>query len=263
MQEYYQMTDQQAREAVNGTSQPLTDDQVRKNQEKFGPNELVEEKKKSVVQIFFEQFKDFLVIILIAAAIISGILDDLESAIVILIVITINAILGTVQTVKAEQSLSSLKAMSAPEAKVLRGGKVIKIPSRDVTVGDQVFLEAGDSVPADGRLLENAGLKIDESALTGESLGVEKDMDPIEGQAALGDRLNMVYSGSFVTYGRGSFLVTSIGMNTEVGKIATLLKTTSEKQTPLQANLDSFGKKLSILILAFCALLFGISVYRG
>ena len=167
MQEYYQMTDQQAREAVNGTSQPLTDDQVRKNQEKFGPNELVEEKKKSVVQIFFEQFKDFLVIILIAAAIISGILDDLESAIVILIVITINAILGTVQTVKAEQSLSSLKAMSAPEAKVLRGGKVIKIPSRDVTVGDQVFLEAGDSVPADGRLLENAGLKIDESALTG------------------------------------------------------------------------------------------------
>lgn len=263
MQEYYQMTDQQAREAVNGTSQPLTDDQVRKNQEKFGPNELVEEKKKSVVQIFFEQFKDFLVIILIAAAIISGILDDLESAIVILIVITINAILGTVQTVKAEQSLSSLKAMSAPEAKVLRGGKVIKIPSRDVTVGDQVFLEAGDSVPADGRLLENAGLKIDESALTGESLGVEKDMAPIEGQAALGDRLNMVYSGSFVTYGRGSFLVTSIGMNTEVGKIATLLKTTSEKQTPLQANLDSFGKKLSILILAFCALLFGISVYRG
>ena len=263
MQEYYQMTDRQVREAVNGTSQPLTEDQIRENQKKFGPNELVEEKKKSTVQIFFEQFKDFLVIILIAAAIISGILDDLESAIVILIVITINAILGTVQTVKAEQSLSSLKAMSAPEAKVLRGGKVIKIPSRDVTVGDQVFLEAGDSVPADGRLLENAGLKIDESALTGESLGVEKDMDPIEGQAALGDRLNMVYSGSFVTYGRGSFLVTSIGMNTEVGKIATLLKTTSEKQTPLQANLDSFGKKLSILILAFCAILFGISVYRG
>lgn len=263
MQEYYQMTDQQVREAVNGTAQPLTEEQVRSNQEKFGPNELIEEKKKSIVQIFFEQFKDFLVMILIAAAIISGILDDLESAIVILIVITINAILGTVQTVKAEQSLNSLKAMSAPEAKVLRDGKVIKIPSRDVTVGDQVFLEAGDSVPADGRLLENAGLKIDESALTGESLGVEKDMSPIEGQAALGDRLNMVYSGSFVTYGRGSFLVTSIGMDTEVGKIATLLKTTSEKKTPLQINLDSFGKKLSILILVFCAILFGISVYRG
>lgn len=257
------MTDQQVRDAVNGGQEPLTEEQIRENQEKFGPNELVEEKKKSIARIFFEQFKDFLVIILIAAAIISGILDDLESAIVILIVITINAILGTVQTVKAEQSLSSLKAMSAPEAKVLRGGSVIKIPSRDVTVGDQVFLEAGDSVPADGRLLENAGLKIDESALTGESLGVEKALDPIEGQAALGDRLNMVYSGSFVTYGRGSFLVTSVGMKTEVGKIATLLKTTSEKKTPLQINLDNFGKKLSILILIFCGILFGISVYRG
>lgn len=263
MQEYYQMTDQQVREAVNGGLEPLTEEQIRDNQQKFGSNELVEEKKKSIVRIFFEQFKDFLVIILIAAAIISGILDDLESAIVILIVITINAILGTVQTVKAEQSLSSLKAMSAPEAKVLRNGSVIKIPSRDVTVGDQVFLEAGDSVPADGRLLENAGLKIDESALTGESLGVEKALEPIEEQAALGDRLNMVYSGSFVTYGRGSFLVTSIGMNTEVGKIATLLKTTSEKKTPLQINLDNFGKKLSILILIFCGILFGISVYRG
>lgn len=263
MQEYYQMTDAQVRQAVNGSADPLSDSQIQERQKKFGPNELVEEKKKSTIQIFFEQFKDFLVIILIAAAVISGILDDLESAIVILVVITINAILGTAQTIKAEQSLSSLKAMSAPEAKVSRNGNVIKIPSKEVTVGDQVFLEAGDSVPADGRLLENAGLKIDESALTGESLGVEKDLAPIEGEAPLGDRLNMVYSGSFVTYGRGSFLVTSIGMDTEVGKIATLLKTTSEKKTPLQINLDNFGKKLSILILAFCALLFGLSVYRG
>ncbi len=263
MREYYQMTDEQVRQAVNGSADPLSDSQVQEHQKKFGPNELIEEKKKSTIQIFFEQFKDFLVIILIAAAIISGLLDDWESAIVILVVITINAILGTVQTIKAEQSLSSLKAMSAPEAKVLRSGKIIKIPSREVTVGDQVFLEAGDSVPADGRLLENAGLKIDESALTGESLGVEKGLAPIEGEAPLGDRLNMVYSGSFITYGRGSFLVTSVGMDTEVGKIATLLKTTSEKKTPLQINLDNFGKKLSILILVFCAILFGISVYRG
>lgn len=263
MREYYQMTDQQVRKEINGGSDPLTNSQIQQNQEKYGPNELVEEKKKSTLRIFLEQFKDFLVIILIAAAIISGFLNDLESAIVILIVITINAVLGTVQTIKAEQSLSSLKAMSAPEAKVLRNGSVIKIPSKDITVGDQVFLEAGDFVPADGRLQENAGLKIDESALTGESLGVEKDLSPIEGEVALGDRLNMVYSGSFVTYGRGSFLVTSIGMNTEVGKIATLLKTTSEKKTPLQINLDNFGKKLSILILIFCGILFGISVYRG
>lgn len=263
MEEFYQMSPEQVRQKVNGSAEALTDAQVLERQAQFGPNALVEEKKKSVVRIFFEQFKDFLVIILIAAAIISGFLDDLESSIVILIVITINAILGTVQTVKAEQSLSSLKAMSAPEAKVLRGGNIIKIPSHEVTVGDQVHLEAGDFVPADGRILENAGLRIDESALTGESLGVDKSVDAIEGEVPLGDRLDMVYSGSFVTYGRGSFFVTSIGMETEVGKIATLLKTTSEKKTPLQVNLDRFGKNLSILILVFCAILFGISVYRG
>ncbi|MFQ7473294.1 MAG: cation-translocating P-type ATPase, partial [Anaerovoracaceae bacterium] len=231
--------------------------------QKYGPNELAEGKKKSVVQIFFEQFKDFLVIILIIAAIISGILGDFESTAVILIVITINAVLGTVQTVKAEQSLDSLKKMSAPEAKVLRNGQFIKIPASKVTVGDIVSLEAGDFVPADGRITENAGMKIDESALTGESLGVEKEIHAIEGSVPLGDRINMVYSGSFVTYGRGEFIVTSVGMETEVGKIATLLKSTSEKKTPLQMNLDNFGKKLSILILVFCGILFGISVFRG
>lgn len=140
---------------------------------------------------------------------------------------------------------------------------MIKIPSSQVTIGDIVMLEAGDYVPADGRILENASLKVDESALTGESLAVEKMEDAIEGEAALGDRTNMVFSGSFVSYGRGSFLVTGIGMNTEVGKIASLLKSTSEKKTPLQMNLDNFGQKLSILILVFCAILFGISVFRG
>lgn len=263
MKQYYQMTGEEVRQEVNGAAEPLSEAQVSENQKKYGPNELKEEKQKSIFQIFLEQFKDFLVIILIAAAIISGLLNDLESAIVILVVITINAILGTVQTVKAEQSLSSLKAMSAPEAKVLRGGKVIRIPSTQVTIGDQVYLEAGDFVPADGRLLDHAGLKIDESALTGESIGVDKDPTVIEEESPLGDRLNMVYSGSFVTYGRGSFLVTATGMETEVGKIASLLKNTSEKKTPLQKNLDQFGKKLSILILIFCAVLFGISVYRG
>ena len=248
---------------INGTTEPLSEEQVAANREKYGPNELAEGKKKSTLVIFFEQFKDFLIIILIIAAIVSGILGDFESAVVILIVITINAILGTVQTVKAEQSLDSLKKMSAPEAKVLRNGQFVKIPASQITVGDIVSLEAGDFVPADGRITENAGMKIDESALTGESLGVEKDMAAIEGEAALGDRLNMVYSGSVVTYGRGEFIVTSIGMETEVGKIATLLKTTSEKKTPLQVNLDNFGKKLSILILVFCGILFGISVIRG
>ena len=264
MKEYYQMSRTEVQKAVNGSTQPLTEEQVKKNQEKYGPNALAEGKKKTIPQIFLEQYKDFLVIILIVAAIVSGILGETESAIVILVVITMNAILGTVQTVKAEQSLDSLKAMSGPEAKVFRNGDVIKVPSSEVTIGDIVMLEAGDYVPADGRILENASLKVDESALTGESLGVDKTEEEISGQdVPLGDRTNMVYSGSFVSYGRGSFLVTAIGMETEVGKIAKLLKSTSEKKTPLQMNLDNFGQKLSILILVFCAILFGISVFRG
>lgn len=262
-QEYYHLTGKEARVRVNGHEGPLTQTEVEAHQEKYGPNELVEGKKKSTIQIFLEQFKDFLVIILIVAAIVSGFLGDAESTIVILVVITVNAILGTVQTVKAEQSLSSLKKLSGPEAKVLRNGNIIRIPSTEVTVGDEVYLEAGDYVPADGRILENASLKIDESALTGESLGVEKTKSTVTGTVPLGDQINMVFSGSFVTYGRGAFLVTGTGMETEVGKIASLLKSTSEKRTPLQINLDQFGKKLSIIILIFCAILFGVNVVRG
>ena len=226
----------------------------------YGPNELQSGEQKSVLRIFLEQFADFLVIILILAAAISALLSDVESAVVILAVITMNAILGTVQTVKAAASLDSLKQMSAPTAKVLRDGRVIQIPGRDVTIGDVVVLEAGDSVCADGRLLECASLKCAESALTGESLPVEKDMEPIAGEVPLGDRKNMVFSGSFVTYGRAKFLVTGIGMDTEMGKIATLLKSTEEKKTPLQVSLDQFGKKLSIGILVICAILFAVSV---
>lgn len=263
MKTYYQLSAEETMKEINGSTEPLTDEQVREHQEKYGPNELVEGKKKTTLQIFLEQYKDFLVIILIIAAIVSGILGDAESAIVILIVITMNAILGTVQTVKAEQSLASLKKLSGPEAKVLRGGSVVQIPSSEVTVGDVVMLDAGDYIPADGRIIECSSMKVDESALTGESLGVEKTTDTIEGEVALGDRINMVYSGSFVTYGRGSFVVTGIGMDTEVGKIASLLKTTSEKRTPLQINLDQFGQKLSILILIFCGILFGVSIFRG
>ena len=263
MKNYYQLSSEEVKQEINGKQEPLTSAEVKAHQEKFGPNELVEGKKKTTLQIFLEQYKDFLVIILIAAAIVSGFLGDAESAIVILIVITINAILGTVQTVKAEQSLASLKKLSGPEAKVLRDGSVVPIPSSEVTVGDIVMLDAGDYIPADGRLLESASLKVDESALTGESLGVEKMTDAIEGEVPLGDRTNMVYSGSFVTYGRGSFIVTGIGMETEVGKIASLLKTTSEKKTPLQMNLDQFGQKLSIIILVFCGILFGVNVFRG
>lgn len=263
MSEYYQLSGEEVMQKVNGSEEPLTSAQVREHQEKYGPNELIEGKKKTIFSIFLEQYKDFLVIILIIAAIVSGLLKDVESAIVILVVITMNAILGTVQTMKAEQSLDSLKKLSGPEAKVLRGENVVQIPSAEVTIGDIVILDAGDYIPADGRILECASLKVDESALTGESLGVEKGIEAIRGEVPIGDRYNMVYSGTFATYGRASFIVTGIGMGTEVGKIAKLLNTTSEKRTPLQISLDQFGKKLSIIILIFCAALFGIQVFRG
>lgn len=176
-------------------------------------------KKKSIPRIFFEQYKDFLVLILIASALISGILGDVESAAVIVIVITINAILGTIQTVKAEQSLRSLKKLSGPEAKVLRDGTTVQLPARELVVGDIILLEAGDMIPADGRLIENASLKVDESALTGESLAVEKDLETLSAEVPLGDRTNMVFSGSFVTYGRGKAVITDTGMQTETEKL--------------------------------------------
>ncbi len=241
----------------------LTNEQARRNQEKFGLNELTAGKKKSTFRIFLEQFKDFLVVILMAAAFVSGFLGDAESAIVILVVITMNAVLGTVQTVKAEQSLDGLRKLSAPAAKVMRDGVLRQIPSREVTVGDEVIIEAGDCIPADGRLLTCVSLEVDESTLTGESLAVEKSLEEPPCGAALGDQTNKVFSGSFVTYGRGTYEVTDIGMKTEVGKIAGLLNTASEKRTPLQVSLDEFGKKLSVIILVFCGILFVMSILRG
>lgn len=241
----------------------LTKEQAKENLKKYGYNELAEGKKKSTLQIFLEQFKDFLVVILIISAVVSGLLGEPESAIVIFVVITINAILGTVQTVKATQSLSSLKKLSAPEAKVIRDGELMKIPAREVTVGDEVVIEAGDYIPADGKLLECQSLKADESALTGESLPVEKSMDEVPENAALGDMTNRVFSGCFATYGRARFVVERIGMETEVGKIAGLLNEAKDKRTPLQRNLDDFGKKLSVLILVFCGFIFLINVVKG
>ena len=263
MKKIYQQTVEEVLDRVKSRESGLTDEEVKRSREACGWNELTEGKKKSILQIFGEQYKDFLVLILIASAVISGILGDVESAAVIMIVITMNAVLGTVQTVKAEQSLQSLKKLSGPQAKVLRDGAVVLLPARELVVGDVILLEAGDMIPADGRLIENASLKVDESALTGESLAVEKSIDPVLKEAALGDRSNMMFSGSFVTYGHGRVVVTDIGMQTEVGKIAGLLKTTSEKQTPLQVSLEEFGKKLSILILVFCGILFAVNVFRG
>lgn len=263
MKELYQMTSNEVRQKLNGKTEPLTNEEIAKRQQEYGLNELVEEKKKNVFQVFLKQFADFLVIILIIAAIVSAALGDVESSVVILVVITMNGILGTVQTIKAEHSLQSLKELSMPMAKVIRDGQVMKISSKELTIGDVVCLEAGDYVPADGRIIELAGLKIDESMLTGESLVVDKTDTVIEEEKPLAERTNMVYSGSLVSFGRGSYIVTSIGMNTEIGKIASLLKATSEKRTPLQISLDKFGQKLSIIILIFCAILFTLNIIQG
>lgn len=261
--DFYKLSKEQLYEKLCTTENGLSKTAAKENQVKFGKNEIIEEKPKSVVRIFLEQFKDFLVLVLIAAAVVSAILGDVESTIVILAVIIVNAVLGTIQTIKATNSLNSLKALSSPNAKVLRDNKVVVVPSNEVTIGDIVLLEAGDYVCADGRIIENASLKINESALTGESVNVEKQDTIIEETKPLADRINMLYSGSFVTYGRGKMLATSIGMDTEVGKIATLIKSTKERKTPLQTNLDNFGKRLSIAILIICAFIFVINLFNG
>ena len=241
----------------------LSNAQAADRLKKYGPNALVEGKKKSVLQVFLEQFKDLLVVILIVAAIISMLSGQGESTIVIFAVLILNAILGTVQYFKAEKSLESLKAMSSPTAKVLRGGAKVEVPSKEVVPGDIVFLEAGDLVVADGRVIENFSLKVNESSLTGESEGVEKTEEVIPGEkVALGDQKNMVFSGSLVTYGRATVVVTDTGMHTEIGKIASLMNQTQQRKTPLQQSLDDFSKKLAVIILAICVVVFGLSLYR-
>ncbi|NLL79694.1 MAG: cation-translocating P-type ATPase [Clostridiales bacterium] len=241
----------------------LSGEEAKRRQEKYGRNELAENGKKSILRIFMEQFQDFLVLILIVAAVMSGFMGDLESSLVILAVITMNAVLGTIQNKKAEQSLEGLKKMSAPQAKVLRDGELTELAAAQLVPGDILFLEAGDFVPADGRILENASMKFNESALTGESVTVEKSTEVLAAETSLCDRKNMVFSGSFLTYGRGKVVVTDTGMNTELGKIAVLLKNTKEKLTPLQVSLNRFGRSLSFLILGICVVLFVISTMRG
>ncbi|MBH1940266.1 cation-translocating P-type ATPase [Mobilitalea sibirica] len=264
MQEFFKLTSKQVLESLGTTENGLRKDDIHKRREEQGFNELAEQKRKSTFQVFIEQFKDFLVLILIAAAIITAFLGKLESTIVIMVVIIINAILGTAQHKKAEQSLNSLKALSSPTAKVLRNGQKVEIPSRELLVGDILYLDAGDYISADGRILETFSLQVDESSLTGESISVLKTSDKIDGDhIAIGDRKNMVFSGSFVTYGRAVVVITAIGMNTEIGKIANLLESAKEKKTPLQANLDAFGKKLAIFVLAISALVFSINLFRG
>ena len=261
---FYNKSSEEVLKELESSTDGLSEAQVTDHREKYGENKLQEKKKKSTLLVFAEQFKDLLVIILIVAALISIATGDVESTVVILAVITLNAILGTVQYVKAEKSLESLKKLSAPVAKVIRDGQQLEIPASELVVGDIIKLEAGDVVPSDGRLLEAYSLKINESALTGESEAVEKDPSVIDSEkVALGDQKNMVFSSSLVTYGRGLAVITAVGHDTELGKIADLISNTAERKTPLQVNMDNFSKKLSIIIILICVLVFGLSVYRG
>ena len=263
MEQMFRRTAQQVLEQFGVTKDGLTQAQVEKQRQTYGENALTEEKKKSPIVVFLEQFKDLLVIILIIAAIISAISGNGESTIVIVAVITLNAILGTVQHFKAEKSLESLKALSSPNAKVMRDGRKIEVSSKEIVPGDILMLEAGDLVVADGRIIENYSLQVNESSLTGESEGVDKISDVIDAEnVALGDQKNMVFSGSLVTYGRASVVVTATGMKTEIGKIATLMNQTQQKKTPLQESMDNFSQKLAIAIIGICIVVFGLSLYR-
>ncbi len=241
----------------------LSTDKVEQQRRIYGENILSEEKKKSVLQVFLEQLGDLLVVILLITAVISVVTGNAESTLVILAVIILNAVLGTWQHFKAEKSMESLKAMSAPNAKVMRNGLKQEVSARDIVPGDILLLEAGDLVAADGRILDNFSLQVNESSLTGESESVNKIAETIDTEnVALGDQKNMVFSGSLVTYGRANVVVTSTGMHTEIGKIAALMNQTQQKKTPLQQSMDQFSKKLAIIIIIICIAVFALSMYR-
>ncbi len=264
MVEWYRVSAEKAMADLGSSLRGLTVMQAEEVRGRVGENVLTEGKRKKAWQVFLEQFQDLLVVILIAAAVISMVSGDPESTAVIFAVITMNAVLGTVQHQKAQKSLEGLKALSAPLARVRRDGMVLEIPSADVVPGDVVLLEAGDLVVADGRLLECCNLQMNESSLTGESLSVEKKRDALADVAAvpLAEQSNMAFSGSLVTGGRGTMVVTATGMETELGKIAALMNATEEKKTPLQVSLDRFSGHLAAVIMLICLVVFLLSLYR-
>lgn len=263
MKNWYQMSQAQVMKTKETSGEGISGAEAAKRLKQYGPNILEEGKKKSLLQVFGEQFLDLLVIILIIAAVISALSGNPESTAVIIVVLILNAILGTVQYSKARKSLESLKNLSSPSAKVYRDHVRIEIDSRDIVPGDILSLEAGDMVAADGRILHNYSLQVNESALTGESTNVDKSDIILKEDLTLGDRINMVYSGSLVTYGRALVVVTETGMDTEMGKIARLMNDSGEKKTPLQVSLDQFSRKLATGIMIICVLVFGLSIIRG
>ena len=263
MEKLYGKDSQTILKEFKTTEKGLSDNEVRNRKDIFGDNALKEKKRKGILKVFLNQFKDLLVGILIVAGIISIITDNVESTLVIFIVIFLNAILGTVQYFKAEQSLEALRSLTAAKCKVIRDGMKQEILSKDIVPGDILFLEAGDLIAADGRIIENHSLQVNESSLTGESLAVEKNAEVLsDDEIPLSDRKNMVFGGTLVTYGRAIAVVTSTGMNSELGKIANLMENTQAKETPLQKTLDKFSGKLAIIIITICIIVFVLEIYR-
>lgn len=262
MKEIYQQTKGELFKEY-GDPGGLTTRRAQELLEKYGENLLREKKKKSIFSIFLGQFADLLVVILVAAAVVSMFSGNVESTIVIFAVLIMNAVLGTIQYVKAEKSLAALKNLSAPHARVIRDGMKQEIPASEVVPGDILLLEAGDMVAADGRIISNHSLQVNESSLTGESTNVDKLEGIISEEVPLGDRVNMVFSGSLVTYGRAEVLVTATGMATEMGRIASLMNDTEDRKTPLQVSLDNFSKKLAILIMVISGVVFALRIWQG
>ena len=263
MKDWYQCTGEEVLARLESTGQGLTKRQAQERRKQFGPNALKEAGNKPVWRVFLEQFQDLLVMILIGAALISMVTDNMESTVVIFAVITLNAVLGTVQHEKARKSLEGLKSLSSPQAVVMRDREKVQIPSPEVVPGDVLYLESGDLAVADGRVLESVSLQVDESSLTGESEAVIKQSRQLSRELPLADRTNMVYSGSLITGGRGVMVVTGTGMDTEIGRIASMMSGTQEKKTPLQISLDQFGSRLAAAIMVICLVVFVLGIYRG
>lgn len=262
MKEYWKWSSEELLKEYGVTSAGLSSAQVETIRKEKGENILQEAKQKSIFQVFVQQFCDLLVIILIVAAIVSAFSENVESTIVIIAVLLMNAILGTVQYMKAQKSLDSLKQLSSPNAKVMRDGRKIEVASREIVPGDIVLLEAGDLIVSDGRILKNYSLQVNESSLTGESANIDKSEAALEGEVPLADRINMVHAGSLVTYGRAEVLVTATGMETELGKIAGLMNDAKERKTPLQKSLDQFSSRLAFIIMIISVVVFGLCIYR-
>ncbi|AZP03314.1 cation-translocating P-type ATPase [Jeotgalibaca ciconiae] len=260
---FYNQDPQAVLSKLDVTKDGLSDAEAKKRIDEYGHNALDEGESRGLVAKFFDQFKDFMIIVLLAAALISGVLGEISDAIIILLVVVLNAALGVFQEAKAEEAINALRQMASPMARVKRNGHVVSIKSEDIVPGDIVLLEAGDVVPADIRLIEANSLKVEEAALTGESVPVEKEMVIVEDDASLGDRVNMAFSSTNVTYGRGTGVVVGTGMNTEVGHIANMLANAEESKTPLQENQDQLGKSLTVLILAIAAIMFVVGMLNG